>query len=55
MVWRARYGRVDPTEKERLLKLGRSDAGNKQWKSRYSPNVRPQKHKIACKIAGTAR
>ena len=22
MVWRARYGRVDPTEKERLLKLG---------------------------------
>ena len=21
-VWRARYGRVDPTEKERLLKLG---------------------------------
>ena len=22
VVWRARYGRVDPTEKERLLKLG---------------------------------
>jgi hypothetical protein len=22
MVWRARYGRVDPADKERLLKVG---------------------------------
>ena len=41
MVWRARYGRVDPADKEPLLKLGEERRSNKQRQTRYSPKLRP--------------
>jgi D-proline reductase (dithiol) PrdB len=55
VVWRARYGRVDPTEKERLLKLGKERRRQQAMAKQILAERAAPKHKIACKIAGTAR
>jgi hypothetical protein len=44
-VWRARYGRVDPADKERLLKLGEERRRQQAMAKQNSPNMRPLKHK----------
>ena len=44
VVWRARYGRVDPIEKDRLPKVG-EERRRQQAMARCSPNVQPPKNK----------